>query len=68
MRALWTHSEAVPGLASGASPEPFLDEPEESDEHTRLEDEAMRMIEEVSVPADTDRRGGIDLRYDDDDL
>jgi hypothetical protein len=66
VRALWSHAEAVPSLGSGASAEPFLDEPEESDEHTRLEDEAMRMIEEV--PADPSQRGGIELRYDDDDL
>ena len=47
---------------------PPLYRPAESDEHARLEDMALRGMEDIATPADLDMRGGIALRYDDEDL
>jgi hypothetical protein len=48
--------------------QPLLYQPEESDEHTRREDDALRGMEDISTVADLEMRGGIALRYDEDDI
>lgn len=60
-----------PNNESGWSPpvvaQPFIYQQEGSDEHIRREDEALREMRDIPAVADLDIRGGIALRYDDDD-
>ncbi len=57
----------MPSWQSSAETQ-YAERSEESDEDTRL-DEALRSMRDIRATADTDgRRGGVELRYRDDDL
>ena len=68
---IWRHPDAGPNWANRnvvQSLQPPLYQPEESDEHTRREDEALRGMEDIPAGADLAAQGGITLRYSDDDI
>jgi hypothetical protein len=49
--------------------EPAPEPPTEAEDSTHLIDDALRRMQDIPVPVDSDRRsGGIELRYGDDDL
>jgi hypothetical protein len=67
---IWRRRTRVQDMPSwqGSAETEYIDRSEEPDEDSRL-DEAIRGMRDLRAPADTDgRRGGIELRYGDDDL
>ena len=43
-------------------------EPEESQEYEKLDEVALRRMEDIQIGADPDSKGGTELRYGEDDL
>lgn len=70
LRDIWQQpSKAVPSWERTATAVRPPEEPTEAEEHTQLDDEALRQMQDVTATADADwRTGGIELRYGDDDL
>jgi Domain of unknown function (DUF4407) len=66
---IWRGTKVMPGRErpAGGTAEPVTDDLDGSDKHTRLDDVALRGMEDIRAGVDSDNRG-IELRYGDDDL
>ena len=63
---IWQPTKELFDPPTSEMPEPMPDEPDASEEHIQLVDDALRKLDDNRVTVDADGGGGIELRYNDD--
>jgi hypothetical protein len=66
LRDIWQPTQELFDPPTSEMPEPMPDEPDASEEHIQLVDDALRKLDDNRVTVDADGGGGIELRYNDD--